>query len=89
MVKEEKDEVFTVSSDEAKQLDGQADKATHLAVMPFATAASTVTSVMTTDNSPAAGKKAIPKTEPRPPLTPVVPPTSTGIVQFDWLLLLK
>ena len=78
----EKDEVFTATPDDAKQLDEQTERTTQPAVTPPATSAVTVTSVgdvMKHDSSPAAVRKATPNTQPLPPSTSsVIPSVSTG-----------
>ena len=77
----EKDEVFASSSDGAKQLKGQVDSTTQLAVTPPPMAAPTITSVsdvIKNDTSPAAVRKATPKTQPLPPATSAIPSVSTG-----------
>ena len=79
-----------MSADETK-LDGQTDKAVQpvvikpppVAVTTTATApvVASVSDVMKIDGSPLL-RKAIPKTEPHPTPTSIIPATSTGIVKF-------
>ena len=79
------DEVFASSSDGAKQLKGQMDSTTQPAVTPPPMATPTITSVgdvMKNDTSPAAVKKATPKTQPLPPATSAIPSVSTGNLEL-------